>query len=97
MTCTTTSVPMRLVDSHGSVLTGRPLAGEIAGELARHVADHGHVVVDFAGIEAMSPSFADELFGKLWSSVGDDDVALENVDEHIASVARMMKRNRARD
>lgn len=94
MTGTTTSHLMKIADEHGSVLTGRSLAAEIAAELALRVADRGTVTVDFHGVEAMSPSFADELFGKLWAHVDSDTVVLQNVNDHVAGVAHMMKRNR---
>jgi hypothetical protein len=57
------SVTIRLADAT-PLLGGRPLAAAFREMVVQRAAT-GNVVVDLEGIEAMSPSFADELFAKL--------------------------------
>src|SRR3954451_15450757 len=52
-------------DDFGSVLAGRALAQAIRGQIETEVEGGDEVVVDLAGVEAISPSFADELFAKM--------------------------------
>lgn len=53
------------------------------------VARLGPVVVDLAGIELVSPSFADELFAKLPPDlVADRRVRFANASEEIKALAR---------
>jgi hypothetical protein len=50
--------------AHGPDLSGRTLGGAVRQEV---VGLGPEVVFDCAGVESMSPSFADEVFGKLAS------------------------------
>lgn len=47
----------------GPLLVGRSAGARLLEEILR-AAETALVVVDFEGVEAVSPSFADELFGK---------------------------------
>lgn len=84
---------VRLAEEHGVVLAGRDLAKAIRGDVVGRVNRGEEVVIDFDGVVAISPSFADELFGKLPITVG-DRVQFEHVSEHIASVAKMARAGR---
>jgi anti-anti-sigma regulatory factor len=54
-----------------------------------HKIHKGHdVVVDLSGVITMSPSFADELFGKLASEMDTGRVRFEHLSNHLASVAQ---------
>ena len=64
MSCAATVMIVRLVDEVGPVLAGRPDAARLR-ERVVDAAAAGEAVVDLAGVEAVSPSFADEFFGKL--------------------------------
>ncbi len=66
MTCSTemTASVIQLQEELGSELIGRHEGARLREDLVRRVGN-GRVIVDLAGIELMSPSFADELFAKL--------------------------------
>ena len=62
----------RLKDSPGGFLTRRQ-GEEVRArlmELDRDLPQGERLVIDFAGVEVMTPSFADECFGKLAESIG---------------------------
>jgi anti-anti-sigma regulatory factor len=56
-------VVIRLAET-GALLGGRPLAATLRERVVARAAQ-SPVIVDLAGIRAISPSFADELFAKL--------------------------------
>jgi STAS-like domain of unknown function (DUF4325) len=85
---------MQLADEHGVVLGGRVLGEQIRAEVVRQVRAGGTVVLDLAGVEAISPSFADEIFGKLPAEVG-DGVEFANVSDQLQAVANMARAGRA--
>lgn len=77
------------LNQHGSVLafrpTGRAIREAIEEEL-HALPDNGVLNVDFDGVVVMSPSCADELLGRLFSSLSGGDfgtrcVVLKDVDE----------------
>lgn len=55
---------IRPAEEFGSVLVSRFLGAELRLRV-EHLLDECDVVIDFAGVEAISPSFADELFAKV--------------------------------
>jgi len=61
----TESMTLRPSDEYGCVPAGRWQAAELRETIEHAVACGTRVVVDFTAVEAMSPSFADELFAKL--------------------------------
>ena len=95
----TTSAPcnekMRLADKHGEVLGGRVLGEEIRIEIVRRVSAGEKVLVDLDGVNAISPSFADEVFGKLLAEVDPDKVEFVNVSDQILAVANMARAGRS--
>lgn len=104
--CTATH-PTRMADDHarttirlgevGGFLGGRPLAARLRQQITEQAAYHV-VVVDMEGIEAMSPSFADELFGKLDSSLWNSGrVSLIHVRKQLAPMVTVMIQRRAND
>lgn len=94
----TTSAPcesMRLAEKYGEVLGGRVLGARIRSEVARQVEAGEKVVLDLEGVLVISPSFADEIFGKLPAEVGDDHIAFVNVSKQIQAVANMARAGRS--
>lgn len=80
---------LRLAETHGPVLSGRAFAAELADEATAEIEKHGVVVLDFEGVDTVSPSFADELFGKLVARLGSDKVRFAHLSPHLAAVAKM--------
>lgn len=87
---------IRLADTYGPVLTGRHLATGIRTEVEELLRHEDHVTIDLRGVEAMSPSFADEILGKLQVS-GGDRVRFKNAGPQLRTVARMVRSSRIRD
>jgi hypothetical protein len=56
---------IRPAELFGPVLAGRGVASHLRDRIEDALAQEQLVVVDLEGVEAMSPSFADELFAKL--------------------------------
>lgn len=48
------------------------------------------VVIDLEGVDAMSPSFADEVFAKLADEISANQVRFENISPGIRSLARFV-------
>jgi len=48
---------------------------EVRTMIQEGLKDHDQVTVDLAGVEEMTPSFADECFGKLSETAGNDVTA----------------------
>lgn len=86
---------VKLAEGHGAVLAGRTQAISLRESLVRELDETGVVVLDFAGVETVSPSFADELFGRFVDSVGEDRVRFENLNPHLLSIARVVRRDRS--
>lgn len=85
---------MKLAERHGTVLTGRQFAASLVEEIAAETSSGTPVIVDFKGVETVSPSFADELFGKLVARVEPDQVRFENLSGHLETVARLARLGR---
>ncbi len=60
----------------------------------RQTASGEHVVIDFDGIDALSPSFADEIFGKLPTEAG-DRVKFVNLGPAMQTMASIAKKGRS--
>jgi hypothetical protein len=86
---------MRLAERYGEVLGGRVLGEKIRVEVAKQVDAGETVVLDLEGVLAISPSFADEIFGKLPAEVDDDRIEFVNVSEQIQAVANMARAGRS--
>lgn len=87
---------MKLSEKHGPVLAGRTQAIHLRELLASELREDGVVVLDFDGVETVSPSFADELFGRFVDAVGEENVRFENLNPHLRTVAEMFRRRRRR-
>ena len=87
---------MRLADLHGAVLGSRILGEQVRAEVVRQAESGATVVVDLEGVQAVSPSFADEIFGKLPSEVG-DRVEFVNVGDALSAMADIARAGRAED
>jgi hypothetical protein len=84
----------RLVDEVGPVLTGR-MPGEQLRRRIEQAAAEGPVVIDFAGVELMAPSFADEVFGKMPPHlVGNGRVQNANLHDELEALVRFAVSNR---
>lgn len=53
------------LDQFGCVFSTRGRAKSIRFEIENQAADHNQIILDFNGVNAVSASFADELFGEL--------------------------------
>lgn len=87
---------MRLAEKHGEVLGGRILGEEIRAEVISLVEAGEDVEIDLDGVLAISPSFADEIFGKLPATVG-DHIRFVNVSDNLQAVAEMARAGRSSD
>jgi hypothetical protein len=89
-----TSTTIHIAAEHGAILTGRRAGAEIA-RAASERARSGAVVLDFTDVEAVAPSIADELFGKLRTRIDDDRLCFTNLSPHLRDVAQMAESRRA--
>jgi anti-anti-sigma regulatory factor len=86
---------LRVVDEEGPILTGRATASALRARVEK-CAELGEVVVDLGEIEVVSPSFADEFFGKLPDALlSGGRVRFEHVSDELARVARVVTAGRA--
>ena len=66
----------------GTLLNSRPSAREDFLRMVQIINGSGEkegVVLDFEGVEIMTPSYADELMSSLKQKYGQDKVSVENV------------------
>ena len=81
------SMTISLATEAGAVLTGRSAAAVLRRRVEAAAGD-GQVVLDFEGVAAVSPSFADELFAKLDPSLVDAGiVTFENLGPGVRHIA----------
>jgi anti-anti-sigma regulatory factor len=85
---------VKIAEQHGTVLAGRGLATAIREEVEHLIADGTEVILDFEGVEAVSPSFADEVFGKLVAAVGEEAITFTGMTPQLKKVATMAKSGR---
>lgn len=86
---------IRPADDLGPVLTSRSIAEALRIHI-EDVASREEVVVDFAGVEAVSPSFADEIFAKIPAHlVRSGRVRFENLDDDLERLAEFVVASRA--
>jgi uncharacterized protein DUF4325 len=86
-----------LANRFGPVLAGRPQAKTLREQIEQELDAGETVVVDLQGVITMSPSFADELFGKLPAETGSGRVKFEHLSEHLESVAHAVAAARSTD
>jgi hypothetical protein len=81
----------------GPVLTSRSLAEDLRARIEALTARGEAVVVDFEGVEAVSPSFADEIFAKLPNDlVESGQVKFENIAEDLQHLVDFVVAGRSR-
>lgn len=85
---------IRLVDEFGPVLAGRGRATQMRQRIERLARSGKAIVVDLEGVEAISPSFADELFGKLPVAIG-ERISFQGTSPILDEIARMARTGRA--
>jgi hypothetical protein len=85
---------IRLVDEFGPVLAGRGRATQMRKEIEALAGRGDEIIVDLEGVEAISPSFADELFGKLPVAIG-ERISFEGASPILDEIARMARTGRA--
>jgi hypothetical protein len=86
---------IRLAEEHGPVLTGRTVGNEVRERIEKCVARGETVVVDFEGVLAVSPSFADEVFARVSAEAVDSGlVRFENLADDLLEIARLVSRRR---
>ncbi len=96
MKSTIEATMIRPASELGSVLTSRSLAEELRLRVVGIASRGEHVVIDFEGVEAMSPSFADEIFAKLPAELVESGaVKFENLDEDLVTLMRFVLAGRA--
>ena len=67
----------------GDILNGRPAGREAylrVVQITNGSSSDQEIVLDFAGVEILTPSFADELLRLLREKYGEDGVRLENTE-----------------
>lgn len=65
----------------GNLLNGRPAAREVFLRLKQIInGSREDIVLDFAGVEILTPSFADELLHLLRDNYGNKKIKTENVE-----------------
>jgi hypothetical protein len=88
---------IRPADELGPVLASRSVAATLRGRVEEAVQEGSVVVVDFEGVDVMSPSFADELFAKLQvppGETGEERVRFENLRDDLEALAEYVRRGR---
>lgn len=86
---------IRPADELGPVLAGRGQATVLRRCVEQLARKDSAVVVDFAGVLATSPSFADEFFAKLDATlIEDGGVVFENVPASVTAIARYVRAGR---
>jgi hypothetical protein len=81
-------------EDFGGVLASRSLAAQLREQVEQR-ARHEPVAISFAGVETVSPSFADELFAKIDQTlVSSGRVTFVDVDEDIEAIIRTVSGRR---
>jgi hypothetical protein len=91
-----TKMTLKPADELGSVLAGRNVAASLRDRVEAALARGETVWLDFEGVDAMSPSFADELFAKLSVrfGTGDDQVRFEHLRNDQRALVEYVLRGR---
>jgi hypothetical protein len=91
---TKSDATLHIVELLGPVLTGRPMAAGVVQVVEAAISRGDVLTLDFAGVQAVSPSFADELFGKTAARDHAGVIRFVNLSDHLQSVAQMARRQR---
>lgn len=79
----------------GTLLNGRPAAKEVALRIQQMVNGSGKkkgVVLDFSGVEVLTPGFADELLRILRKKYGSEEVMTRNASKPVAETLKFLKK-----
>ena len=89
-----TKMTLKPAEELGPVLAGRNVAASLRDRVETALGRGEEVLLDFEGVDAMSPSFADELFAKLSvrPGSGSDQVRFEHLrDDQLALVEYVLR------
>lgn len=90
-----TRTTINLADELGTVLGSRFVATDLRHRIEVELALDHDVVIDFAGVEAVSPSFADELFAKLsQDDIGPGRLIFQNMAPPLLAIAEFVRAGR---
>lgn len=82
------------MSSHGTFLGTRFLGEQVRGRVLLACESSERVIIDFAGIDEVSHSFADECFGVLMDSLGSDrfrrQIRFKNTTGETAGLLRLV-------
>lgn len=84
---------IKLAEEAGPVLAGRVTAVALRQRIEGLVLEGDDVIIDLQGVQAISPSFADELFGKL-PVAARERITFQGASGFLSDVARMARTNR---
>lgn len=88
---------LRPAERAGEALVGRDAAADLRREIVQRLGRGERVVLDFSGVSALSPSFADELLAKLPPEVlNSGDVIIEHLSGGHQALAHMVVAGRGR-
>jgi hypothetical protein len=76
------------------VLNGRPSAKEVVLRIQQIVngsAEKEDVVIDFDGVEILTPSFADELLHGLREKYGSDKIKIINTSQSVSETIKIVE------
>ena len=91
------STTIKLVDEFGQLLSGRTAGSAFRERLEASASGGETFIVDFEGVVAVSPSFADEIFAKLDRSLVDSGaISFINMPNSVAALGRFVRGNPAR-
>lgn len=83
------------LDKWGTALIGRTMGEEVQQELVQLLLLHSTVVINLQGVEAVSPSFADEAFAKpIIQAQGSSTVRFVGVPKGLGAMLRRVVENR---
>lgn len=85
---------MRPADELGPILASRGRALDLRRRLEAELAAAGEAVIDFEGVDTMTPSFADEFIAKLPADAR-DRLRFEHLDEDLRALIDAVSAGRA--
>jgi hypothetical protein len=86
---------IELFGEFGPLLTSRSLGAAVRERITEAAMQGETVIVSFAGVEAMSPSFADEIFAKVDQRLIDGGlVEVTDVDPRLQPIIRFVRAGR---
>ena len=76
-------------NKYGSILVTRALGAQVRQELLAEMAKNDKVVLDFAGVEMVGNSFADECLGKLLLEISLEDLKQHTTFNHLTGISKV--------